>query len=407
MESPLTTVSEKTIPHFDGPIFDGDSHIHEKDLLFFKNYLPKQYQSDWMPVEREGPEGYGVYIGERKVHIEANREGLVPPPGKLKEWLRAMKEGGDMLTGWIKPTPDMWDAEERVKTLDRFGVESSLLFPGTFIAAIGYYPQDVTGNVVMHAYNQYVYDNWTFNYKDRVYPTPLLTLWDMETSLKEVEWIIEKGAKVVVMPMGPAHGKSPVDPYFDPIYERLNEAGVRITYHVSEANFMHPLIREWGEKPLQGRRTGQTAWQWMFCYSEIPLQMTLANLIYHNFFERFPNLRVCSVENGAQWLPAFLDKMDKMRGMAKNGYWPCGQLKERPSTIFKRHCYVVAYPEDDVLDIVNRIGTHDCLMMGSDYPHAEGVPEPMDFVHEALGGLTEAQAEDIMYRNGTRFINGN
>ena len=45
------------------------------------------------------------------------------------------------------------------------------------------------------------------------------------------------------MPMGPAHGKSPADPYFDPIWSRLNEAGVAVAYHVSEANFMHPLIR--------------------------------------------------------------------------------------------------------------------------------------------------------------------
>ena len=150
---------------------------------------------------------------------------------------------------------------------------------------------------------------------------------------------------------------------------------------------MHPVIRAFGETPLQSRRTGQTAWQWMYCYSEIPVQMTLANILYNNFFERFPHIHLVSAENGANWLPAFLEKMDKMRGMAKNGYWPCGQLKDRPSRIFKQHCYVVAYPEDDVKAIVDKIGTADCLLMGSDYPHAEGVPTPRDFYKEALTGL--------------------
>ena len=59
---------------------------------------------------------------------------------------------------------------------------------------------------------------------------------------------------------------------------------------------------------------------------------------------------------GASWLPQFLIDMDKARGAAKAGYWPCGQLKDRPSRIFKEHCYVVAYPEDPVKEIVDRIG---------------------------------------------------
>ena len=167
---------------------------------------------------------------------------------------------------------------------------------------------------------------------------------------------------------------------------------------------MHPLIHAFGEKPLQSRRTGQTAWQWMFCYSEIPVQMTLANIVYHNFFERFPNIHIISAENGANWLPSFLEKMDKMRGMAKNGYWPCGQLKERPSRIFRRHCYVVAYPEDDIRGIVEKIGGSECLLMGSDYPHAEGVPTPSDFYAEALTGLAPEHVSAIMHDNGRRLL---
>jgi predicted TIM-barrel fold metal-dependent hydrolase len=96
--------------------------------------------------------------------------------------------------------------------------------------------------------------------------------------------------------------------------------------------------------------------------------------------------------------------MDSSRGMAKNGYWPCGQLKQRPSEIFKQHCFVVAYPEDDVKKIVDTMGTDSCLLMGSDYPHAEGVPMPRDFASEALGGLAPDQVRRIMYDNGRRFL---
>ncbi len=89
----------------------------------------------------------------------------------------------------------------------------------------------------------------------------------------------------------------------------------------------------------------------MNAYGEVPLVQTLSSMIYYNLFTRFPNLRVLSVENGAEWVPHFLTKLDKNRGMAKNGFWPCGQLPERPSNIFRQHIGVVPYPEDDIVAI--------------------------------------------------------
>lgn len=391
---------------YDGPIFDCDSHIWERDYDFLRQYLPQELHAEWLVARKVGPDGrFGLHIGDRMVeNAESNAQGLVPPPGKLKEWLQAMKEGKSNVEGWGLPTPDMMEPAARLAKLDEFGVEGCILFVGEFVTTFGYLPQNAVGNRVLHAYNEYLNDHWGFAYKNRVFATGLLSLWDLESSVAEARWLVERGVRVVCMPMGPAGGRSPADPYFDPVWQILNDAEVAVSFHVSEANFMHPLIKEFGEKPLQSRRTGQTAWQWMFCYSELPVQITLANIIYHNFFERFPKLRIASVENGANWVPSFLEKMDKMRGMAKNGYWPCGQLKERPSAIFKRHCYAVAYPEDDVKGVVERIGTADCILMGSDYPHAEGVPEPRDFFHEALTELPPEQARAIMYENGKRFM---
>ena len=47
---------------------------------------------------------------------------------------------------------------------------------------------------------------------------------------------------------------------------------------------------------------------------------------------------------------------------------------------------MVAYPEDDIKSIVDQVGSSQFLLMGSDYPHAEGVPEPADFAKEACEG---------------------
>ena len=121
---------------------------------------------------------------------------------------------------------------------------------------------------------------------------------------------------------------------------------------------MHPLIRAWGEQPLQSRRTGQTAWQWMFCYSEIPVQMTLGQhhlsqllrtLSQHQDAQCGKRLQLAAGilgENGqdARYGQERLLALRTVEGAAQQD-------------IFTRNCFVVAYPEDDVkgVDRANRL----------------------------------------------------
>jgi hypothetical protein len=161
---------------YSGPIFDGDTHVQEKDFSFMEKYLPRQYHAKWLPTRKVGPDGeFGLHVGDRRAqNTESNAEGLVPPPGRLKEWLRAMKEGKSNVHGWIQPTPDMYTPADRLKTLDRFGVDGSMMFPGEFIGTVGYYTDPIAGNAVLHAYNEYLKDVWTFNLQERIYPAELL-----------------------------------------------------------------------------------------------------------------------------------------------------------------------------------------------------------------------------------------
>jgi hypothetical protein len=85
--------------------------------------------------------------------------------------------------------------------------------------------------------------------------------------------------------------------------------------------------------------------------------------------------------------------------MGRNGPWIGGPLKERPSEIFHRHVRVVPYPEDDVVELVRQLkGRVDCLVAGSDFPHAEGLAEPLEFRH-LLDGLPEKDITRILDDN--------
>ena len=80
-----------------------------------------------------------------------------------------------------------------------------------------------------------------------------------------------------------------------------------------------------------------------------------------------------------------------------------GKLTERPSHIFRRHVRVVPYPEDDIPRIARDLPDVDCLVMGSDFPHAEGLAEPAEFAG-LLAGLTGQQQRQILRDNAAKLF---
>ena len=218
--------------------------------------------------------------------------------------------------------------------------------------------------------------------------------------------VLARGAKVVLLPTGPAYGRSPGDPYFDPVWARLEEVGAVIALHIMPFWYFDAISPAWGHNadPASWR---MSAWQWMNTYGERPVIDMISALIFDNVFARFPRLNVLIAEHGASWVPPTLSHMDKSRGMGRNGAWIGGPLTERPSATFKRHVRVVPYPEDDIPRLVDELqGDDSVLAFGSDYPHAEGVVSPADF-EQLLAPLSDDTKRRIMSENAAAiFDNG-
>ncbi len=158
--------------------------------------------------------------------------------------------------------------------------------------------------------------------------------------------------KFVLLPTGPAYGRSPGDPYFDPVWSRLNEAGVTVAFHIMPFWYFDAISPAWGHD-TDPASWHMSAWQWMNIYGERPIVDTISALIFDNVFGRFPDIDVLIAEHGASWVPHTLEHMDKSRGMGRNGPWIGGKLDERPSAIFQRRVRVAPYPEDDIPAIVD------------------------------------------------------
>jgi len=102
----------------------------------------------------------------------------------------------------------------------------------------------------------------------------------------------------------------------------------------------------------------------------------LLSMVLANHFRKFPNLRVASVENGAEFLP---DLFRKLRSVDKKMR---GWFDDDPVEVFRRHIWINPFWEDDLASVVEWMGA-DRVLFGSDWPHIEGMPQPLDYLREA------------------------
>jgi predicted TIM-barrel fold metal-dependent hydrolase len=102
---------------------------------------------------------------------------------------------------------------------------------------------------------------------------------------------------------------------------------------------------------------------------------------------------MASVENGSDYLP---DLVRKLRNTVKK--MP-GYFQEDPVQSLKQNWWINPFWEDDVYEIAEVMGT-DRVLFGSDWPHIEGMPEPLDYVTE-LAKFDDAERKQILFDNVT------
>jgi predicted TIM-barrel fold metal-dependent hydrolase len=387
-------------------LFDCDTHCYETRDAFTR-HLPEEWLEHAIaPVKM--PDGTERIIADNRVAVFNSEQGLgfdrAYKPGSLKEMLRQMASGNPDETYQPEPMrPEYLDRDVRLKAMDQQGVERAVLFPSAMALSVENYVKNIPAAFAnVHSFNTWFDEEWGFNRDGRIFAPALLSFRDLDLAVAETEYVIDKGARIVLLPTGPANGRSPGDPYFDPIWSRLNEAGVTVAFHIMENWYNEHIAPAWGLDPAPGS-WHMSAWQWNNLYGERPVEDTLSALIFDNVFGRFPKLNVLVSEFGASWVPHFITHMDKSRGMGRNGPWIGGKLTERPSAIFLRHVRVAPYPEDDIPKIVRDLPDVDCLVMGSDFPHAEGLAEPAEFAG-LVSTLTAEQQRKILRDNAVKLF---
>jgi predicted TIM-barrel fold metal-dependent hydrolase len=385
---------------------DFDQHSYEAPDAFTR-FMPKnKLHTAVRPVTVPGYDRKVLLANDRIVTALENDLDQAYVPGSLVEMLKQRAAGNatDSDRFYEPIQAEYRDRDKRLVQLAEQQIEKSIMYPGGWgLLAEAYLDGIDPLYDNLESFNKWINEDWGFAYKDTIYAPALLSMRDLDRSCQELDRVLDAGARFILLPAGPAYGRSPGDPYFDPFWARINEARAVVCYHISEFHYQANVASHWGwglVPPFQF-----SAWQWQNTYGERPITDTLSALIFDNLFGRFPNIKVLVSEFGAEWIPHFIRHMDKSRGMARNGRWLGGQLSERPSTIFKRHVRVVPYPEDDTVAMIERLGSTETLVMGSDWPHAEGLREPAEFFYR-VDGLDDETRRLFLRENGMKLVNG-
>jgi predicted TIM-barrel fold metal-dependent hydrolase len=290
----------------------------------------------------------------------------------------------------------------RVALMDEQGIETTIMLPTLAVCIEQTVRDDVVATYAnLRAFNRWLEDEWGYGDRGRILTPPLLSLLDVDEACRELDRVMKLGARLIHLRPGPAFGRSPADPHFDPFWSRLNEARIPVAFHISDSGYSALVGRAWGQEPEPNVRH-QSSFQWAFLHGDRPIMETLGALIYDNLFGRFPNLRVLSLENGSGWVAYLLDLLDHKKGMGRRGPWIGGYWSGRPSEVFKRHVYVSPYPEDDVPALVRRIGA-ERVLFGSDFPHPEGLAEPARFA-DLLAEFSDAEIRRVMRDNAVELF---
>jgi predicted TIM-barrel fold metal-dependent hydrolase len=389
----------------DYPVFDADNHYYETRDAFNRHIAPSlRDKAIHTRIDDDGVER--VYVGDKRfTFLEHRNFDTVVPPGALRAMLKALKSGSADIRGTDVEEPmqpEYVQRDARLAMMREQGIESIFMFPTLAVCVEAFMMDDADqlyGN--FRSFNTWLDEEWGFDHHGHIYAPPLVSLLDLERAVAELEWALDRGARAVCLRAGPAYGRSPGDPYFDPFWARIDEARLTVAFHIGESSYNELFSVHWGEEPKPPSHR-QSAFQWTCFYGDRPIMDTIAALIYHNLFGRFPNVRVMSIENGSLWVPYLMRVMDKMNGMGRNGPWPGGRITEKPSEIFKRHVFVSPYHEEPIEDLVGLIGASQVLF-GSDFPHAEGLADPKSFA-AALPNLPYDDVRKVMRENARSLV---
>ncbi|MCH8191587.1 MAG: amidohydrolase [Chloroflexi bacterium] len=350
-------------------VISADSHVFEPPNLFI-DYIDPEFRSRAPRIIRQ--DGVDKWQMEG---VPLRDIGLQSAAGQRPEEMKAEVQHADT-------RPGGWDPHERIKDMDLDHIDAEVLYTSLF--PLYRLPDRAYQAACARAYNDWLADMCSV-YPDRLIGVGIIPIHMMDVALEELRRTAKAGLKGASLHSLPPDDRPFQDPYYEPFWAEAEAMGMPVSFHMFS-----------GE-----RRNKVSMNDRLVTYSTAPveIQETLAVLIASGVLERYPKLKVVSVEADIGWMPNFLARLDHQYDTHRFHDNPDSPLTMRPSEYCRRQVYATFI--DDAIGVENRhhIGVEN-IMWSSDYPHSNSTwPKSAQFIQSQFGGVPEEERRKMVCGN--------
>ena len=369
-------------------IFDADTHVRP-DADRLEPYLPAamralltQYES-YKVRNKEGAVTY--LMGERKYK---RRLGLA---------YEAAPERNEYMSGYKrhqhgKPNPLCERAPAaRIRDMDIEGIDVNLMLPSGWFGCWTTIKDVGLETAIYEAYHRWMAD-YCAAFPSRLKGVILAAARDAKTSVAEIERAVKEAWPLAVFVYAPY--QFPLDhPDLEPIWKAAADNDLAIALHTFTV--MPPYapggLDSWDNLWLQ--RSAAHPW----CG-----QRNMASIIGAGIMDRYPTIRVGTLEAGHGWLPAWVNRLEEHTKLCPEAL-PHLQQTIRDYVTGGRYFQSIEVSEGGAItrSVLDLLGS-DILMFGSDYPHGESwFPVSVETVFG--WNLKEADMKKLLWDNAVRY----
>ena len=391
----------------DYPAIDVDNHYYEP-LDAFTRHLDKKFKRRGVQMVAEGKRTLAV-IGDRVNHFIPNPTfDPIIVPGCLDLLFRGViPDGIDpaslMKVERLTEHPEYQNRDARITVMDTQGIETAFMLPTFGCGVEEALKHDIEATMAsVHAFNLWLDEDWGFERPDhRIIAAPIISLADPGKALEELDFVLARGAKLVLVRPAPVPGavkpRSLGDPVHDPVWARLAEAKVPVGFHLSDSGYQHIAAMWGGTSTFEGFGAKDPLDQLLL--DDRAIHDTMASMIVHGVFTRHPQLKAVSIENGSYFVHRLIKRLKKAANNQPK------MFPEDPVEQLRNNVWIAPYYEDDLPELAEVLGVEK-ILFGSDWPHGEGLESPLSFVEE-LTRFNDADIRKIMRDNALDLLGVN
>jgi predicted TIM-barrel fold metal-dependent hydrolase len=369
-------------------IFDSDTHVGPVMDVLDKHIAAaeKAKLPAWEEFKAANKRGNITYNrGQRRYRRRLGTARPEETPGGYMAGFTGVKKERE-----VSPLVDQ-DPAERIKDMDYEGVDVNLTLPsgwfGTWTAG-----DDPALEMGMYrAYHRWM-EEYCGAFPGRLGGVILASVRDIESSVAEIRRWGKSRWAWGILPYAP-YG-TPLDhPDLEPVWAAAQEHDLAVTLHTFTV--MPPYapggLDTWDNLFLQ--RSAAHPWCGM---------RNMAALIGAGLMDRYPRLRIGTLEAGHGWLPFWMKRIDEHAETIRAAIAP---LKGKPSeyVMSGRYFQSIEIPEGgELTNAVADLVGESVLMYASDYPHGEShFPKSVELV---LGwDMAESRKRRLFWDNAVRF----